>query len=241
MSTLLSIIIPAYNEQATIRSLIEKIQSVPLDGSRFRLEIIVVDDGSKDGTAEIAAAIPNVRVIRQENQGKGAAVQHGVRVCQGDYFLVQDADLEYDPMDYGVMLAKLPEGLESVVYGSRTLGQLKQQGWSVCPGKHPDQDIGPWGMNLLLSLWIAGLYGRWISDALTGYKLYPTTVVRNLQIRSKGFEADHEMTAKLIRREIPIYEVPIRYHPRSVAEGKKIKPRDGLIALWTLMKYRFAS
>jgi dolichol-phosphate mannosyltransferase len=236
--TQLSIVIPAYNEALFIGALLDRIKAVPIDSTRFQREIVVVDDGSADQTAEIAASA-GVRVIRQQNQGKGSAVQRGVQDCNGDYFLVQDADLEYDPTDYLPMLNALPAQGEAVVYGSRTLGQIRQRGWGLFPGKHPAQGIGPWLANVVITFWILLLYQRWVSDPLTAYKLYPTARIRAMRVRSRGFEADHEMTAKLIRAGIAIYEVPIRYEPRSVAEGKKIRAIDGLIALWTLLKFRF--
>jgi dolichol-phosphate mannosyltransferase len=239
MSQTLSVIIPAYNEARTIGELLKRIQAVPLRDTAFQLELIVVDDGSKDTTAEVARSFGNVRVIRQENQGKGAAVQRGVRECSGDYLLVQDADLEYDPLDYLAMLHALPSEVPAVVYGSRPLGRIKSFRWGLFPGKHPDQGFGPWAANWLISFAIFLLYGRCITDPLTAFKLYPTALVREMNVTSTGFEADHEMTAKLIRRRVPIREVPISYHPRSVQEGKKIRAIDGLIALWTLLKYRF--
>jgi dolichol-phosphate mannosyltransferase len=234
----LSVIIPAYNEERTIRPLLERILAVPLGAAGFNPEIIVVDDGSRDRTAEIAESFAQVRLIRQSNQGKGAAVQRGVREARGDYLLVQDADLEYDPADYVAMLKALPAQGEGVVYGSRPLGQRAA---GIGSGKHPEQGWGAWLANQLITSWIFLLYGKWITDPLTAYKLYPTRRVRAMNVRSTGFEADHEMTAKLIRQGIPIIEVPIRYTPRSVAAGKKIKATDGLIALWTLFKYRWES
>jgi len=238
--SILSVIIPAYNEERTIGALLERITAVPIGQTSFQLEIMVIDDGSSDRTAEIAASMKGGRCIRQANQGKGAAVQRGVLDCGGDYLLVQDADLEYDPKDYLPMLQALPETGWAVVYGSRTLGQRKEQkGFTFFPGKHPNQTIGPWLANRLMSFWVLLLYGKWISDPATAYKLYPTQLVREMNVKSTGFEADHEMTAKLIRRGVPILEVPVRYSPRSLAEGKKIRAVDGLIALWTLLKYRF--
>jgi hypothetical protein len=127
-----------------------------------------------------------------------------------------------------------------VVYGSRTLGQrARQKGWSLFPGKHPQQKVGPWFAGVLLTLWTALVYGRWITDTLTAYKLYPAQAVKKMEIRTSGFETDHEITAKLIRRRLRIVEVPIEYYPRSAEEGKKIKPSDGLIAVWTLLRFRF--
>jgi dolichol-phosphate mannosyltransferase len=119
------------------------------------------------------------------------------------------------------------------------LGQIRASGWSLTPGKNPAQGFGPWFAGVVLSLWTCLLYGRWISDTLTAYKLYPAKVLKEMKIDTRGFETDHEITAKLIRAGMRITEVPISYRPRSLAEGKKIKPRDGLIAVWTLLEYRF--
>ncbi len=169
------------------------------------------------------------------NQGKGRAVQRGIRESAGDYILVQDADLEYDPADYLPILRALSTGAD-VVYGSRVMGQIRESGW---PGKHPAQGWGPWIAGVILSFWTLLLYGRWISDTLTAYKLYPAKVLKAMKLETSGFETDHEITARLIRGGYRIAEVPISYRPRSLAEGKKIKPSDGLIAVWTLLKYRF--
>lgn len=237
----LSLIIPAYNEERFIGTLLEKILPLKLESAGFQKEVIVVDDGSSDRTVEIVSKSSGVRCLRQANQGKGAAVQHGVRECSGDYLLVQDADLEYDPTDYLPMLKALPMRGAAVVYGSRPLGQMRKNGGFLFPGRHPEQEFGPWLANWIISFWILVLYQKWITDPLTAYKLYPTSIVRAMNVRSRGFEADHEMTAKLIRRGIPIVEVPIQYEPRSVEEGKKIKARDGWIALWTLFKYRWVN
>jgi glycosyltransferase involved in cell wall biosynthesis len=174
------------------------------------------------------------------NQGKGRAVQRGVREATGDYILVQDADLEYDPQDYLALLGALRPGVDSV-YGSRVLGQRRHQpGFTFFPGRHPQQNLGPWLAGVLLTLWAALLYGRWITDTLTGYKLYPASALRKMTVRTAGFETDHEITAKLCRGGYRIVEVPIAYYPRSAEEGKKIKPRDGVIAVWTLLRFRFA-
>jgi len=235
----LSIIIPAYNEERTIGPLLERILRVPTERFGFRKEIVVVDDGSRDRTYETAASFKEVRCVRQENRGKGAAVQRGVKESTGDYMLVQDADLEYDPMDYLPMLEKVPPERPVAVYGSRTLGQLKQRGGKGLPGKHKDQGLGQWAANLILSFLILLLYDRRITDPLTAYKLYPLPLMRTFHVKTHGFETDHELTAKLSKQGIPIFEVPVSYVPRSVQEGKKIRPRDGLIAVWTLLKFRW--
>jgi glycosyltransferase involved in cell wall biosynthesis len=239
----LSIVIPAYNEAAFIGTLLKAIVEVPVEELGYTKEIIVVDDGSKDATAEIARGIPGVRVFVQvPNQGKGAAVQRGVREATGDYILVQDADLEYSPSDYLPMLRALNEaGGRAAIYGSRTWGQVRKRGWlTPFPGRHEQQGLGPWGAGVILSGWTYTLYGKWISDTLTAYKLYPRNVLQGFHIETKGFETDHEITSKLIRAGIPIVEVPIEYRPRSVEEGKKIGPADGVRAVWTLLKYRFS-
>lgn len=236
---LLSIVIPAYNEEAFLGELLKSIAAVDTRPCGFEKEIVVVDDGSKDRTAEIACSFASQGVvcfIQVPNQGKGKAVQRGIEEAHGDYILVQDADLEYDPRDYVAILQALNRG--DVVYGSRTMGQWRRKK-SLFPGRHPEQKFGPWLAGVLLTLWTFLLYGRWITDTLTAYKLYPTPAIRAMKVETKGFETDHEITAKLIRQGLRIVEVPISYYPRSAEEGKKIKPRDGLIAVWTLLKYRF--
>jgi len=236
-----SIIIPAYNEEAFIGILLQKILDIDLTPFDFMKEIIVVDDASKDKTYEIASSYENVIAIKQsKNQGKGAAVQKGIKESSGDWILVQDADLEYDPRDYIFLIQALEKGNKVAVYGSRTRGQIKGRGWwHLSPGKHPKQSTGPWLAGVILSVWTFNLYGNWISDTLTAYKLYPANIIKGFNVKTCGFETDHEITAKLIKSRIQIKEIPIRYYPRSVIEGKKIKLRDGLIALWTLLKYRF--
>jgi dolichol-phosphate mannosyltransferase len=240
----LSIVIPAYNEGAFIGELIERILAVPVESIGFQKELLVVNDGSKDNTEEVARAFaarhPEVHVFTQvPNQGKGKAVQRGIREATGEYVLIQDADLEYEPNDYLALLAGLQRA--DVVYGSRTLGQRRhQKGFTFFPGRHPRQAAGPWIAGALLTLWTMLMYGRWITDTLTAYKLYPANAVKAMKLRTHGFETDHEITAKLIRQGLRIVEVPIEYYPRSVEEGKKIKPSDGLIAVWTLLRFRFS-
>jgi len=236
----LSIIIPAYNEENFIGELLNKILSVPLDSIGFDKEIIVVDDCSKDKTGEVVKKFPQVKYLRQEiNQGKGAAVQRGVSASTGEWFLVQDADLEYDPQDYIPMLKELlkDENRSLAIYGSRTLGQKQSRGHS----KHPEQKWGPFIAGQILSFWTFFLYGRWITDTLTAYKVYPNLLVKGFVVKTKGFETDHELTAKLIRNGVHIKEVPIKYCPRTVEEGKKIKAWDFFVAIWTLLRFRFDS
>ena len=240
---ILSIIIPAYNEEKYITQLLDQIQSVDTEIIGFIKEIIVVDDGSTDQTRDLAHKVaigqPGTTVIHQDNQGKGNAVQRGVQEAKGDFVLVQDADLEYDPNDYIPMLKCLKNSRTSV-YGSRTLGQIKFYNRNF-PffGRHPDQDFGPWLAGIFLTIWVFILYGRWITDTLTAYKIYPIDVIREMEIVTHGFEADHEITAKLINNGLKIVEVPVKYNPRSLEEGKKIKMRDGFVALWTFVRFRF--
>jgi dolichol-phosphate mannosyltransferase len=236
----LSIVIPAYNEEAFLGKLLEKILSVPTESLGYEKEVIVVNDGSRDRTEEVARSFTGVHVFTQvPNQGKGKAVQRGIRESTGDYVLVQDADLEYEPNDYLPLLRALEEQHADVVYGSRILGQIREHGKGLFPGKHPCQGIGPWTAGVLLTLWTWFMYGRWITDTLTAYKLYPAPVLRAMKLRTSGFETDHEITAKLARLGKRIVEVPIAYYPRSREEGKKIKATDGLIAVWTLFRFRF--
>jgi dolichol-phosphate mannosyltransferase len=239
MKPKVSIIIPAYNEEASIGNLLKIILDVDLQSIGFDREIIVVDDGSKDKTHEIASKFKEVTSYRKKNGGKGSAVKYGISKATGDWILIQDADLEYDPQDYIPMLKAIPSPDARVtIYGSRILGQMKKRS-GLLPGKHPSQSIGPWVAGVLLALWSFGLYGRYISDTLTGYKIYPAQVLKQFTIQTFGFETDHELTAKLIRSGVRIIEVPVDYRPRSLAEGKKIKPKDFFIALLTFLKYRF--
>lgn len=238
---LVSIVIPAYNEAAYIGDLLRAIAQVDLRPLGFEKEVLVVNDGSTDSTEAIARGFEadGVKCFNQvPNQGKGRAVERGIRESRGEYILIQDADLEYAPSDYLPMLAALHSGADSV-YGSRLLGQMRRAGWSLAPGKHPAQGFGPWLAGVVLSVLTFLLYGRWISDTLTAYKLYPAKALKRMTLETHGFETDHEITAKLIHGGARIVEVPISYRPRSVSEGKKIKARDGLIAVWTLLKFRF--
>jgi len=237
-----SIVIPAYNEEAFIGALLDKLQGIDTEAVGFEKEIVVVNDGSRDRTAEIVSSMPRIRLINQENRGKGAAVQRGVREATGDFLLIQDADLEYEPNDIPAMLSALGGANDVAVYGSRILGvKLKQNPVTLFPGRAPGQKLGPWMVNRGLSIVAFVLYGRWITDLLTGYKIYPMAFLRAIEVKTRGFETDHELSAKLIRAGYTIREVPAEYHPRSVDEGKKIGPIDGLIAVWTLLRFRFAS
>lgn len=223
----LSVIIPVYNEVGTIQETINRVTATNLVS-----EIVVVDDGSSDGTREILAEIGNHKPIRvishAENQGKGAAVRSGLQAASGDLLLIQDADLEYDPRDYPVLLQPIEEGLADVVYGSRFLGG-------------PRRPILFWNMvaNKILTFTTNILYNNILTDMETGYKLFKREVIENMEIHAKSFDFEPEFTAKVLKRKVRIYEVPIRFTPRYYEEGKKIRAKDAFIAMWTLIKYRF--
>jgi glycosyltransferase involved in cell wall biosynthesis len=237
-----SIVIPAYNEEAFIGKLLEVILEVDIRSIGFEREIIVVDNGSHDRTSEIVARFPEVRLLRIEvNKGKGDGVRHGIAHATGDYILIQDADLEYDPHDYLVLLQPLLTTTKPTsVYGSRILYEMRKKE-SLFPGKQKDQALLNWGANICLSVWAWLLFGQWITDTLTGYKIYPTKLLQGFTIQTTGFETDHELTAKLIRSGVSIVEVPVSYTPRTVEQGKKIRYSDFFIALSTFFKFRFVS
>jgi glycosyltransferase involved in cell wall biosynthesis len=225
----LSIVIPAYNEERFIGTLLERVRAVDL--SRFGVEkdIIVVDDHSRDRTPEIVTAVPGVRLVRLErNGGKGNAVKHGIAIATGDYLIIQDADLEYDPNDYRPLLATLLEGKADAVYGSRYLGH----------GRYPGQSWAAYlgGRSLSLVGW--AFTGRYLTDTVTALKLFRRDVIKSLTLETTGFEMDHEISAKILARGQRIAEVPIAYFPRSKAEGKKIGLRDWVRAVRTFFRYR---
>lgn len=226
----LSVIIPVYNEAATVARVVERVQAVEIDG--VEKEIIFVNDGSTDGTdavlTELAARWPgSLRIVHHEqNRGKGAAIRTALEHVTGDVVIIQDADLEYDPQDYHDLLAPFMDPAVQVVYGSRNLRRNPRSSWSFY-----------WGGRLVS--WIANLlYGSHITDEPTGYKVLRTDLLHSLNLESAGFEFCPEVTGKVLRRGIEIHEVPISYQPRSFEEGKKINWRDGLRAIWTLLKYR---
>jgi dolichol-phosphate mannosyltransferase len=222
--TKLSVIIPVYNEERTISELISRVKGVKLEK-----EIIVVDDGSTDGTPGILDKIDGITLVHKENGGKGSAILEGIKAVTGEVIVIQDADLEYDPNDFVAMMEIMQKERADVVYGSRIL--------------HQDYHISYrryfWGGKLVT--FIANiLYGLSITDEPTCYKMIRTGLLKSLNLRCVRFEFCPEVTAKLGRRKIRIVEVPISYAPRSIGDGKKIKALDGLEAIWTLIKYRFA-
>lgn len=232
--TSISIVIPAYNEEAFIGELLTAINKMTSAAPQWEWDIVVVDDGSQDRTADIARSFADVTVISQPNQGKGAAVRNGVAHTSADYVLVQDGDLEYDPDDIPRMLAALETHRPMAVYGSRTVASPGRR----FPRRTPGQSLGPYCAGLALSAITGAVYHRWITDTLTGYKIYRREDFLAYSVDTAGFETDHELTAKLLRSNVEIVEVPVKYRPRSKEEGKKIRPRDGFIASKVLWRYR---
>ncbi len=225
----LSIVIPAYNEERFIGTLLEQVRAVPLDDLGVAKEVIVVDDCSKDTTSEIVRRVPDVRLHRLPvNSGKGTAVRAGIGMATGDYLIIQDADLEYDPQDYLPMMRAILDGRGDVVYGSRYLGR----------GRHENQSLTAYlgGRSLSVVMWATT--GHYITDTVTALKLFPRTLLPSLALETKGFETDHEITAKVLARGLRIVEVPVKYMPRSREEGKKIGARDWFVGVKTFWKYR---
>ena len=225
----LSILIPAYNEASTLAALVERVRTVELPLER---EIILVDDGSTDGTADIARSLADsaTRVLFHErNRGKGAALRTALAQANGDFVLVQDADLEYDPKDYARLLEPLLDGRADAVYGSRFLG-----------GPHRVLLFWHYLGNAFFTLLTNLLYNVNLTDMGVCYKAFRTEALRAIPLESDRFGFEPEVTAKACKRRLRLYEVPISYSGRTYAEGKKITWRDGLTYLWCLLRYRVA-
>jgi glycosyltransferase involved in cell wall biosynthesis len=223
----LSVVIPVYNERATLRQVVERVLAVPFD-----LEVICVDDGSQDGTREILVALQQehrqLRIFLQsQNTGKGAALRRGIQQATGDFVVIQDADLEYDPSDYSILLEPLLQGKADVVYGSRFLGAA------------PHRVLYFWHSvgNRALTLLSNCLTNINLTDMETCYKVFRREIVQSIPIEEDRFGFEPEITVKVAKRHLRIYEVGISYWGRTYEEGKKIGWKDGLRAVWCLLKY----
>ena len=219
-----SFLIPAYNEEATIGEVLERIAMLGLDA-----QVVVVDDGSSDRTAEIAEE-HGATVIRQANAGKGAAIRAAIGAIDGDVAVIQDADMEYDPAEVPELIEPIVRGVADVVYGSRLRGGKPQRAYLF------------WHLlgNRFLSLLTAVLYNTTLSDMETGYKAFRAELLRSLELREDRFGVEPEITAKICKRRLRIYELPISYYGRTYEEGKKITWRDGFRAIWVLLRVRFS-
>lgn len=226
---LLSIIIPVYNETSSIDTVLKAVYDKRLDG--WKKEIIVIDDGSTDGTKEkLKKWESKCTVLYQgKNMGKGAALQAGFSRATGDIVLIQDADLEYSPDNYAILLAPFRDARVNVVYGSRFLGSHLST-WFV-------YEMGNKFVTLMTNL----LFNTNVTDMETGYKVFRRKVLDGIRIQSKRFDVEPEITVKVLKAGYQIYEVPITYFGRKFSEGKKLTWRDGVVALWTLVKLRFHS
>jgi len=223
---LLSVVMPVYNERETIEEIIGRVLKVPI-----RVELIVVDDCSKDGTRDILQGLQQrlgfKLILQPQNAGKGAALRRGFQEVSGDVVVIQDADLEYSPEEYPDLIALICQGRADVVYGSRFIGRHRVFLFTHYAG------------NRLLTLITNVLYNTMLTDMETCYKVMRTEVLRSMTLDSNGFGIEPELTAKIFKRGYRVYEVPITYDGRGYEEGKKITWRDGVVALWVLLKYRF--
>ncbi len=229
----ISIIIPAFNEEKTIAAVIRRVEAVVLGG--MKKEIIVVNDASTDRTSEVLKDFRNIQVLSHvRNAGKGAALSTGINAATGDMVIFQDADLEYTPEDYPVMIQPLIDGRCDAVMGSRFLRERP-----VFWGKRRSPYLNHYIGNLLIILITNFLYGKRFTDYEGCYKAFTRSILLDTPIQSTGFEFDNELMCKLMRKGVRIGEVPIQYHPRTYAQGKKITWRHGMIMLWTIVKWRF--
>lgn len=225
----LSVVVPVFNERSTIEEILRRI-----DHTRLARQVVLVDDGSSDGTRDILNVLNAqgrrdlVVIFHEQNQGKGAAVRTGIANTAGDIVLVQDADLEYDPKDYPSLLEPILDGRADVVYGSRFLG-----------GPHRVLFFWHYVVNRFLTFLSNMCTNLNLTDMEVGYKVFRRSVLQGIQIRSNRFDFEPEITAKVAKKKLRIYEVPISYSGRTYEEGKKIGVTDGLQALWTIVKYRF--
>jgi glycosyltransferase involved in cell wall biosynthesis len=223
---LLSVVMPVYNERDTIEGMIARVLAVP----DLRIELIVVDDGSKDGTSEILRGLQGrypFKLFQKPNGGKGSALRLGFKEVTGDLVVIQDADTEYSPEEFPELIELIVQGRADVVYGSRFLGRHRVFLFTHYLG------------NLFLTFLTNVLYNTMLTDMETCYKAMRIEVLRSFTLDSDGFGIEPELTAKIFKRGYRVYEVPITYDGRGYDEGKKITWRDGVVALWVLVKYRF--
>jgi glycosyltransferase involved in cell wall biosynthesis len=230
----LTIIVPVYNEEKTVLTVLKALNKISLKS--VTKEIIIVDDGSTDKTKEKLKKIKSVKVItHKSNKGKGAAVKTGIQSAKGDYIIIQDADLEYNPQYIKTLIKPILSKKAEVVYGTRLrrMPNLKGEERTL-------QFLTHYLGNRFLSLITSILYGQWVTDMETGYKLFPKDSLKGAKLNAKGFEFEPEITAKLLKKKYKINEIPIKVKPRGYEEGKKINTlKDGSKALWYLFKYRF--
>ena len=221
----LSVIMPVYNEKNTLEQILEKVLAVPLEK-----EVIIVDDFSSDGSRELLknVNIPGVITIFHDvNRGKGAAIKTGLQYVTGDAVIIQDADLEYDPADYLKLMEPIRSGAADVVYGSRFSGKMDKMSFAHMIG------------NKALTIAVNLLYRTDLTDMETCYKMVRTSLLKSIKLRANRFDLEPEITSKLLKSGKKIVELPISYHGRDWTEGKKITWRDGISALWTIIKFRF--
>lgn len=224
----LSVIIPVFNEKRSLQEIIKRVEGIAINK-----EIILVDDFSNDGTREIIKNDINsngiIKLYHDRNLGKGAAIRTGIGHVSGDIVIIQDADLEYNPDDYFSLIEPITRGDADVVYGSRLSGGAPQRVYMF------------WHLmgNKFLSFITNLLYNTTLTDMETGYKVFRVEVIKGLNLKSNRFEIEPEITAKIFRRKYRVYELPISYYGRTYQEGKKVTWRDGFMALWTILKYRF--
>ena len=236
MKKILSIIVPVFNEQKTVKQLLGKVFRAKLpDG--INKEIIVVDDCSTDKTSIFLSSIKDIKFVylrHNRNLGKGVAVKTGIKRAKGDYLIIQDADLEYDPNDYTRLLEPILKGKSQIVFGTR-LANYPLKLWGKNKTFLPLHLIA----NKLLTGLVNLLYGSSLTDMETGYKLFTKEVIKKIDLKSDRFEIEPEITIKSLKLGYNIFEVPIKTKPRGYDEGKKIGFWDGILAIWTILKYKF--